>query len=168
MKLVSLVAAAGLFAAAAPAAAVTFVRYQLATTSGGIAATFVLTATGFLRPTGSLQPLEVTNCRVTRPRNTLCVSPIEYFVDNYGNDSFLLTTRTRTRTFPPVVFRFSGGAIGQFGTFTASDATLVISEASAPAGGVPEPASRAMLITGFGLTGAALRRCRTASVAPAA
>jgi hypothetical protein len=32
-------------------------------------------------------------------------------------------------------------------------------------GGVPEPASWAMLIAGFGLTGAAMRRRRTAALA---
>lgn len=53
------------------------------------------------------------------------------------------------------VFGSGAGLVGQVeGTFTAGIATAA----------VPEPASWAMLITGFGIIGAALRRSRRASV----
>jgi uncharacterized repeat protein (TIGR03803 family) len=53
-----------------------------------------------------------------------------------------------------------------YGTiFKLSDVGFVVPSVEPPVGGVPEPASWAMLIAGFGLTGAAMRRRRSAAVA---
>ena len=59
--------------------------------------------------------------------------------------------------------RVSGGT-GLFGTQTTNQTMLAVEGAvEPPVGGVPEPASWALLISGFGLTGAALRRRRAAA-----
>ena len=58
--------------------------------------------------------------------------------------------------------RVSGGT-GLFGTQTTNQTMLAVEGAIEPTPGVPEPASWALLISGFGLTGTALRRRRAAA-----
>ena len=67
----------------------------------------------------------------------------------YSGGYFLLSVPSDVRAFTPADF----DVIPDFVSFSAGTAT------------VPEPASWALLITGFGLTGAAMRRRRTVEVA---
>ncbi len=60
---------------------------------------------------------------------------------------------------------FSATGNGQLNLASATSANVRLLYAYEPAGGVPEPASWALLIAGFGLVGTAARRRRLASIA---
>ena len=114
----------------------------------------------------------ISNVTFTVPGNATQVVDLFIFDNSFGGG---IQVRDNLVTFSDL-YRGRGdviwtGAIEapvfKTGSFTLTDAggatngTLTISAVNA----VPEPASWAMLIAGFGLTGAAMRRRRTSAVA---
>jgi hypothetical protein len=116
--------------------------------------------------------------KLAKCRFCLDTSPSSYTVSLFDSASGLLTTQSvtptsgyQTLTFnmagvKSVVFGFTGGLLNLYGDgrtvawYETSDVTY----GNAVMNAVPEPASWAMLITGFGLVGGAMRRRQSVRV----
>ena len=175
-KLASKIAAAMLLAAcAAPAAAV--VQYDFTATSsfGGPYGSFSFLSPGFINSSStsgtSIAFPNLTSCSVTFGGGTCGAQTL------YNNTSGLTGTPSDAVSFGTsngqgAYFYFADGAFTNYGTYTnilfgsSQAATLRVS--LAPNSAVPEPATWAMMLIGFGAIGVSLRRRRRATAQLAA
>ncbi len=148
-------ATAALLCLAAPAAAALTYRFSLPGTDQA----FRWTTTDFVRLPTTVPVGDLDYCR--SDPGTTCGDP--FFGDEIGftlgeppppQDVILFVTRYSSDIIGFRPSYFVDGAFTAFGTYQArnNNGTLVVSAA------VPEPASWALLVAGFGLTGAILRR----------
>jgi hypothetical protein len=158
-----LLAATAAAAIAAPAAATTTYNFNL---TGSYTATWSMPVSP--TPTYAFNPLAVfTGITFTQPGNVAQTADLLIFPSSTGGGIAIYTAGGKTLYFGSGGEIFTGAITTptfKTGTFAFFDAdnvqngTLTISAPSV--GGVPEPASWAMLIAGFGLSGAAMRRRR--------
>ncbi len=134
---------------------------------------FGVSPTIFAGPVTSIsQPYQTDDCTVSVGTNCSVVLLTSTFFSPTGT-AIILRSASPTAdpnffTLNQSIFNFAAGSFSNYGTYSAigpNAGTLTVSEVSDQAPAVPEPASWAMMIGGFGLIGAALRRNRTLRVA---
>ncbi len=160
-----LLAATAALAMAAPAAAVTTYNFSL---TGAFTATWSMPASPTPDTPGDALS-DFSGITFTLPDTSTLVSDFSIYSNSVSGGIYIYDQNSDD----PVKYRGLGDEIYtgtpaaptfKLGTFTLynisniQNGTLTISGPSV--GGVPEPASWAMLIAGFGLTGAAMRRRR--------
>lgn len=151
------------------------VRYDFTALSSfdGVTGSFSFTTSNFITQNLFVPAANLDNCTVLTPVGGSCTFSSAFFADT----STLSGSGTDTSdiigfqvNFSQPAFVFANGAFGAFGTYQTIEfgsnqaGVLVVSQA----GAIPEPASWAMMITGFGLVGAAMRRKAAARPSPAA
>ncbi len=163
MKLSSALLAAALLVVSAPAAS--NIRYHFTANSSfeGISGSFSFVTSSFITHNIFLPVSGMEFCSVATPIGQSCSpifpSTIEPITLNDDGDDFRDVIGFQVGFFRPN-YSFANGAFSTLGThqtidFGASQSgTLVISQVAA----VPEPSSWALMIAGFGLVGAVMRR----------
>jgi hypothetical protein len=153
-------------------AAITY-KFNATSSVGGAYGSFELTTPNFVTGIVEFAPQDLTSCTIAFPPgnqacgnqtfNTVTFGPPEFYeILSFGAAIVGISGNSET------LYYFDQGSFGtvgvhlsqvfgntQFATLTVSDSSLVA--------GVPEPASWALMIAGFGLVGAGLRR-RSASL----
>lgn len=163
-KKIACMAAVAMLAGSAHAA----VEYDFSSISAGsgVIGSFSVTVPTFLTANTTFTPDQVDNCTSTPA--TACGRNQTFYTDT----SPLVSDRTDNYdgvgAFGGVQYYFQNGALGTYGTYTSllfstQVANLTIRQVpDRTTGAVPEPASWAMMIVGFGAIGGALRRRRLA------
>jgi hypothetical protein len=160
--LLAVVIGASALVAASPANAT--VRYTLETQTTFSLGRTIVTAT-FDTPTfiTSDEFVATSDCRVEQPANVSCNSRHFFMPTRAGNDGIGLGLGLTSYNF-----FFADGALSAYGTYNTilfgsqQSARLTVSEVIPAA--VPEPATWAMMLLGFGLVGAGLRRTNGTTV----
>ena len=170
------VAALALLAAAGPAAAVVTYSFEgRSAFPGNNFGRFTISLPGAVTSSSTFPAAQFSSCQVLSNPNFTCGDHRFTFttVATFGIDANMIEFSALDngsevgRTF----FYFAPGAFGANGTYQTivfgedQAATLTVSGIGGGGGAVPEPASWAMLIAGFGLTGAAMRRRRQQAIA---
>jgi hypothetical protein len=167
----------GLFAIAASmasgaSAAITY-KFNATSSNGGAYGSFELTTPNFVTGLVEFAAQDLTSCTIAFPPgnqacgnqvfNTLTFGPPEFYeILSFGAAITGVPGNSETLYF------FDQGSFGTVGVHSSQVfgpeqfATLTVSDSSIVAG-VPEPASWAMMIAGFGFVGASMRR-RTANL----
>lgn len=173
-KMTARIAAAMLLAAcAAPAAAV--VQYDFTATSsyGGAYGSFSFLSPDFINSSSTLGTIigldNLTSCSVTFG-GTACGTQLLYnntsAISGSLSDAISFGTLSGTSTNRGAVFYFADGALTNYGTYSSilfgSSQAATLRVSLAPTSAVPEPATWAMMLIGFGGMGLALRRRRRA------
>jgi hypothetical protein len=155
-------AAMALAMAGSATAAITY-KFKATSSYGSAYGSFELTTANFLTGSNIFAPASLTNCSVTfSPGSQNCGSQL---LDTtfYAPSPFYTTVGFGTDDQSTTYYYFDQGSFSTLGThesriFGAEQfATLTVSDfVQTPS--VPEPATWAMMIIGFGLVGAGMRR----------
>jgi hypothetical protein len=173
--MVKAAALAAMMGVAAPAAAVVTYTFEgLSAFEGGWFGRFVISLTGPVTSDSVFPAAQFTSCEVLSNPDLTCGDHRFTFttVAEFGVDGNMIEFAANNaggevgRSF----FYFQPGAFGANGTYNTiifgSDQAATLTVSGIGGGGgpppIPEPATWAMLIAGFGLTGAAMRRRRVA------
>ena len=146
--------------AASPAAAT--VRYDFFAATAG--SSFSLTRDDFITGPLSVDVADLDSCLILGPGPVPCLGADFDPADLSGADRIGLRFRPPGTTGAEALFYFPLGAFARAGVYRDtgfSDAELRVTNVKD--GAVPEPASWALMIAGFGLAGGTLRRSRRAA-----
>lgn len=136
---------------------------------GTFHAAFTLTVSRYITADTRFQPSELDSCSVASSTRALTICDAhDLFIDLYGEGP---AVAFGVATFPgltSIYYVFQPGAFAANGTYetvrfgASQHAVLTVSGFEEPQtpGGVPEPSAWALMIAGFGLAGATLRRRR--------
>lgn len=144
------------------------IRYEFTAHSSfeGISGSLSYTSPNFISDNRFVPVASLDSCTVTTPVGGACTFSMPFFADTTvfgGADTYDFVGFQVAFSQP--AYYFANGAFGALGIYetlefgSAQAATLIVSQV----GGVPEPATWAMMIGGFGLVGSAARRRRRIS-----
>lgn len=157
----SFIAVAATLVVATPAAAT--VRYDFFTSTSG--SRFSLTRADFVRGPLFVDVADLDSCLVLSPGPVPCLGAEFTPADPSGADRLGLAYRPEGTLGGETFFYFPLGAFTRAGVYRDTggffEAELRVTDFKD--GAVPEPASWALMITGFGLAGGTLRRSRRAA-----
>jgi hypothetical protein len=175
MVLQASLAAMAIGMAGSASAAVTY-KFNATSSFGGPYGSFELTTASFLTGVNTFALASLTSCTVAFSPGSQDCGDQALDTTFYSIAPFYETVAFGTADLSASFYYFEAGSFGTLGTHSSQIfgsgqfATLTVNDPNAVAG-VPEPASWAMMIAGFGLVGAGLRnagmRRRVAKVSTA-
>lgn len=132
---------------------------------GGIAGSFVYTASNFITADTSIPATDLASCSVFDPP----CEGVEFIPDASSYGAVGHTAIVLTGSYEQDYIYFAGGAFSTDGVYMDDlfDYGDTLTVCGAPTGGVPEPATWAMMLLGLGGLGAALRMRRGIAAASA-
>jgi PEP-CTERM motif len=162
MMLQAGLAAMALGMAGAAQAAITYKFTATSAFDPNVYGSFELTTANFLTGVNAFAPASLTSCTVAFSPGSQDCGTQKFDTTFYGIAPFYETVAFGTADGSESYYYFKQGSFGTVGTHSsqifgaAQFATLTVSDSMA--GAVPEPATWAMMIAGFGLVGAGMRR----------
>ena len=167
--------------AGAPAMAEAAVTYTFTATSSSeidnrtYTGEFVLTLADYIVPTATFPAIALTSCTAAASDGVTTQCGTQQFFASGQYDIVSFGLRTSDGGFYSFNYFFDPGALSASGSYDTiyideHAGTLVVAGAPGPVGPggpglVPEPATWALMLGGFGLAGAALRRRKAAGIA---
>jgi PEP-CTERM motif len=153
--------AMGIAMAGSASAAITY-KFDASSSFGSAFGSFELTTPTFLTGINILSPASLTSCSVTFSVGDPVCGNQRFDTTFYDVSPFYETIGFGTSDTSETYYYFDQGSFGTVGTHSSQIfgsnqfATLTVTDSNI--GAVPEPASWALMIAGFGLVGSAMRR----------
>ncbi len=154
------VAALAMMTATGPAAAAVTYTFEASSAFGTPFGKFVYEAPTFITAETFVPAASLTSCTVTSPASGFTCGTQRFIPGDPANGIYdFIGFATQNTT---TAYYFAPGALGAFGIYetqlfgTDQAARLIVSRSGGP-GPVPEPATWAMMIAGFGIMGGAMR-----------